>query len=43
MEKEKGFDIDSALNEQITNVICTLKNDLDIDRFAEAFYDIYLK
>jgi hypothetical protein len=40
---EKGFDIDKALSEEITNVICIELNKPDIDLFAEAFYDLYIR
>lgn len=43
MENEKDYDIEQALKEEILNVKCTLKNEPDLDLFAEAFYDIYLK
>lgn len=37
------YDVDKALNEEIKNVICTEINQINLDLFAEAFYDIYLK
>jgi hypothetical protein len=40
---EKNLDIEKILNEKITNVRCTEINAPNMELFAKAFYDIYLK
>ncbi|MBT2728418.1 hypothetical protein J7E63_15925 [Bacillus sp. ISL-75] len=43
-ERKTGYNIEKALNvDHIKNVNCILINEPDIDLFAEAFYDIYIK
>jgi len=37
------LDFEHLLKQEITNVICTEKNEPNYELYAKAFYDIYLK